>query len=408
MYYLEYTSSSGPYADGDRSYTLASLKIKGKTPIRTAEIGFGWELDKFRTPPGFFKLINPIIAYGGLYAPTISDTAISSARLTLTNLDNSYQETAGNNNPSTRAILIHGTGGSRAQEQLDDGSTGCIHLLAEEITGLATHILENNQEEYYIFISGQEDFSDLPIHDKEILCRFYNYNYCIANNPTQGSQTLATLTFPGSGMYVMGVPTSGRKEQAIDIALPIIKHFERFDENDDDPTDGICHGYPCPAYKPTIGYGHLIVEGENWDNGVTEPEAAILLKNELMNHYYPNTISELESRGVDTDLLEIHQIAAAVVFQYNLGDSVISGSDSTWPGKLQPYDPISAEISWKAYHKAPTVEEDSNILCPLAGLMRRRFVEWQLFSTGNWEEYPEGWQEAYDLAKRDRRSQCTD
>ena len=409
MYFLKYTSSHQSIV-GSTSYYLADSTVIGNTPIRTAESGFGWTYGSNQTPTGFFKLIRPELAADGEYDPVRYNDRITSALVVLTNLDTAYSETEGRNNPSTRAIWIHGFGTNTVEEQEDDGSLGCIHLLAQDMINLVSTIL-NKHQEYYIFISGQNDFGDLPQHDKNILCKFYTYSYCTVSGPTQEPQSLATPTYPGyGGIGFLNFPElDSRKEQIIDIAFPLVRHFEGFDEGDDTPDGTVCHGYLCEANKPTIGYGHALLEGEGWmvEVGLTEGEAADLLKNDLKNIYYPQTISELEKRGVTTEDLEPYQIAAAVSFRYNFLTNIIENSDTTWPGVLQPFNQGTAETSWKAFHKAQTIE-NSETLCPLPGLMRRRFAEWQLFSTGDWVEQPAGWNDAHTYANNHRTDGCPD
>jgi lysozyme len=53
--------------------------------------------------------------------------------------------------------------------------------------------------------------------------------------------------------------------------LTLIKKFEGFSDKE----------YICPAGKPTIGYGHVILPSEHFSSSITKEEAEILLKKDL-------------------------------------------------------------------------------------------------------------------------------
>ena len=55
--------------------------------------------------------------------------------------------------------------------------------------------------------------------------------------------------------------------------LNLIKKFEGFSDKE----------YICPARKPTIGYGHVILPSEHFPSSITKEEAEILLKNDLVS-----------------------------------------------------------------------------------------------------------------------------
>ena len=55
--------------------------------------------------------------------------------------------------------------------------------------------------------------------------------------------------------------------------LNLIKKFEGFRDKE----------YICPAGKPTIGYGHVILPSEHFPSSITKEEAEILLKNDLVS-----------------------------------------------------------------------------------------------------------------------------
>jgi lysozyme len=55
--------------------------------------------------------------------------------------------------------------------------------------------------------------------------------------------------------------------------LNLIKKFEGFSDKE----------YICPAGKPTIGYGHVILPSEHFPSTITKEEAETLLKNDLIS-----------------------------------------------------------------------------------------------------------------------------
>lgn len=162
------------------------------------------------------------------------------------------------------------------------------------------------------------------------------------------------------------------------IATPLIKHFEKF----------YPEPYVCPAGKLTVGYGHVIAPGERFDR-LTERQAARMLRRELVTRYFPGVVSALGKRGLALMDLEPHQEAAALSFAYNCGVGAIHGrKQASWPERYYLDDIEGARRSWLAWNKG-----DGKVL---AGLVRRRFAEWQLFTTGEWEEHPGGWRDYYE------------
>ena len=55
--------------------------------------------------------------------------------------------------------------------------------------------------------------------------------------------------------------------------LDLIKKFEGFSDKE----------YICPAGKPTIGYGHVILPFEHFPSAITKDEAETLLKKDLQS-----------------------------------------------------------------------------------------------------------------------------
>ena len=90
--------------------------------------------------------------------------------------------------------------------------------------------------------------------------------------------------------------------------LDLIKHFEGFSST----------VYKCPAGLPTIGYGHLIKKGEEF-NLVTEDEAEDLLRHDVQ------VAEKAVLRLINVPLTD-GQFDALVSFTFNLGSGSLQSS----------------------------------------------------------------------------------
>ncbi|MEK6746514.1 MAG: lysozyme [Pseudomonadota bacterium] len=91
--------------------------------------------------------------------------------------------------------------------------------------------------------------------------------------------------------------------QTSENGLELIKQFEGF--------SGV--PYYCPAWKLTIGYGHVILSGENFPKaGILKIEATNLLKQDV------SMAEKAINRLVKIPLLQ-NQFDALVSFAYNIG-----------------------------------------------------------------------------------------
>lgn len=171
------------------------------------------------------------------------------------------------------------------------------------------------------------------------------------------------------------------RHDPVRIALPLIKHFEQF----------YPERYICPAGKPTIGYGHVITAGETF-GVITEAQASRMLRTELITRYLPDMVNALKKRGITLKDIDACQEAAILSFVYNCGAGSIAGpSQASWPACLMTNNIVAAKRSWLAWNKG-----GGRVL---AGLVRRRFAEWQLFMNDRWEENPPGWRDYYQARK---------
>lgn len=89
------------------------------------------------------------------------------------------------------------------------------------------------------------------------------------------------------------------------VGLALIKQEERF----------MARRYLCPAGKPTIGYGHVIVAGEERYNTavLTEAQASALLQQDVDKKYGAHVASR-----VHRDVTQ-NQFDALVSFCFNIG-----------------------------------------------------------------------------------------
>ena len=139
-----------------------------------------------------------------------------------------------------------------------------------------------------------------------------------------------------------------------DEGLNLVKRFEGF-------SPAI---YICPAGYPTIGYGHVVLSGEQerYANGISQVEATDLLECDVQ-------MAERAVLRLTTVPLTNGQFAALVSFTFNLGAGALQrstlrrmvnrGENSDIPSEL-------AKWAWAGGRKLP-------------GLLRRRKAEGLLY-----------------------------
>ena len=91
--------------------------------------------------------------------------------------------------------------------------------------------------------------------------------------------------------------------------IDLIKRFEGFSRT----------VYFCPAGYPTIGYGHVVKDGEDFSNGIMEGEAEELLRQDAQ-------IAERTVLRLINVPLTDGQFDALVSFTYNLGGGALQRS----------------------------------------------------------------------------------
>lgn len=141
-----------------------------------------------------------------------------------------------------------------------------------------------------------------------------------------------------------------------DAGLALIKRFESFS-----PTI-----YVCPAGYPTVGYGHVVLDGESerFAKGVDENEAEDLLRRDA-------GIAERAVLRLVTVPLTDGQFDALVSFTLNLGGGALQRSTLRRKVNREEHGAVPAEFLkwvWGGGRK-------------LKGLVRRREAEARLYAT---------------------------
>lgn len=88
--------------------------------------------------------------------------------------------------------------------------------------------------------------------------------------------------------------------------IDLIKRYEGFS-----PTV-----YMCPANYPTVGYGHVVLEHEDFSGGLTEKEGEELLQKDLRR------FERAVLRYINVELTN-NEFAALVSFTFNLGPGAL-------------------------------------------------------------------------------------
>lgn len=130
------------------------------------------------------------------------------------------------------------------------------------------------------------------------------------------------------------------------------------------------------AQNQTIGYGHVILEGEDFSSGITEDEATALLKNDLK--LYHKKLDEF----IDANNLSLNQAQydALILFSYQQGAYI-------WEvGVDRDYDFIFLLKSGE-WTDEQIIYEIPRFDAKYIGLWRRHMNEALLFTTGEYENY---------------------
>ena len=148
-------------------------------------------------------------------------------------------------------------------------------------------------------------------------------------------------------------PNGATKRRAVsDKGLDLIKRFEGFSRT----------VYFCPAGYPTIGYGHVVKDGEDFSNGIMEGEAEELLRQDAQ-------IAERTVLRLINVPLTDGQFDALVSFTYNLGGGALQRSTLRRKINREEHAEVPEQLMrwvWAGGRK-------------LKGLVRRREAEGMLY-----------------------------
>ncbi|WP_375639627.1 MULTISPECIES: lysozyme [unclassified Bartonella] len=134
--------------------------------------------------------------------------------------------------------------------------------------------------------------------------------------------------------------------------LDLIKRFEGFSRT----------VYFCPAGYPTIGYGHVVKNDEDFSAGIDETQAEELLRQDA-------TIAERAVLHLINVPLTDGQFDALVLFTYNLGGGALQRSTLRRKINREEYAEVPEQFMrwvWAGRRK-------------LKGLVRRRYAECLLY-----------------------------
>ena len=123
--------------------------------------------------------------------------------------------------------------------------------------------------------------------------------------------------------------------------------------------------YLCPANKPTIGYGHVIVDSERttlWNVELNEDQATKLLMKDLVR--FEDAVSAMVAVPLTQG-----QFDALVSFAYNLGEAKLRSSTLLKLLNAGDYDGARKQINRWVYSNGKKLE----------GLIRRRARETEMF-----------------------------
>lgn len=138
-----------------------------------------------------------------------------------------------------------------------------------------------------------------------------------------------------------------------DATLALIKLYEGFSPD----------VYICAAGYPTIGYGHMVREGENFSDGITQVWAEQLLRADV------RVAERAVQRHITAPLTE-NQYGALVSFTYNLGGGALQRSTLRRVVNREGHADVPPQFMRWVYGRGRK----------LKGLVRRRAAEAELYA----------------------------
>ncbi len=145
--------------------------------------------------------------------------------------------------------------------------------------------------------------------------------------------------------------------------------------------------YDDGAGNPTIGYGHLVKPGENFDDGISKEKAEELLIKDLRD-------AEKAVQGRVKVSLTQYQYDALTSLTFNIGETQFR--TSTLLNLLNQGDYIGAADQFREFNKKNLLDADDNIVRDKFGkpikvvsveLTERREIEREMFLNGKYPKH---------------------
>lgn len=215
--------------------------------------------------------------------------------------------------------------------------------------------------------SGATDYSGVPTTQNQEFIYSHGFNNAVAilGLKLKGPWTSNSNSTSSGSTAISG----GTADIGIGVSESLIKFLESWEGFVSGPSDPGAHG--VDYWNTTVGYGHVMLKGDNISFPLTQATAETLLKNDLTSQGYVASVANTFS-GLH---LKQNQIDALVSFAYNLGAHI-------W-GKVN----LTADI--KAGASADKITADfcacshvGGAAC--AGLLRRRQAEAAMFNTAQY------------------------
>jgi GH24 family phage-related lysozyme (muramidase) len=151
----------------------------------------------------------------------------------------------------------------------------------------------------------------------------------------------------------------------------LLMNYERYEEFVYDPGDN----------TDTIGYGHVLLPGESYPNGISKKDAGLLLQKDLKEIFTAKSLDPfLKEYNIK---LTQNQYDALVLFTYNTGEYVwdldFNLKRMLINGNYTADDIIEGFLGWT------TTGDDSGRRWKSGGLYRRRMDEANMFNNGIYE-----------------------
>ncbi len=278
----------------------------------------------------------------------------------------------GNQTKSAISAALSSKSSSSTSSTLQMGSTGdTVKQLQRNLTSLGF----NTNGVDGIF--GQNTYNEVVAFQK---------SKGLTQDGIVGSQTQSAInsalskntsggTSSTGGVSQTGTKQAGSGMQVSDALVSFVADYEQYVQY---PERGLDDG------NLTVGYGHVVMPGENFSKGISKQDAMNLLKTELNGKYADSVRQWSKAHSVQ---LTQNQFDALVDFAYNAGTNALPGSSverDILSGNTSPNQITTDFCKWdKVYVASKKQYVDS------AGVWRRRMDESSMFNNGDYKrDYP--------------------